>query len=82
MNPQHNTCSATQLVQIEINGKKVELSSGQWFIYDLKEMACVPANHEFAEIKDCSFFEFGHNDRTHIKGGENFKSYPCKGTNS
>lgn len=82
MEHQNHVCAKVDLVTIQINGKKHEISSGQWFIYDLKEIGCIPEKHEFAEIRDCSFFEFGHNDKTHIKGGEDFKSYPCKGTNS
>ena len=75
-------CETKELVKIQINGKAYQISTGQWFIYDLKEIGCVPKDHAFAEIKGCSFFEFADDSATHIKGGEDFKSYQCAGANS
>lgn len=79
---EEKVCDKKALVKITINGKEYQISSGQWFIYDLKEIGCVPKDHAFAEIKGCNFFEFSDEAATNIHGGEIFKSYQCNGANS
>lgn len=75
-------CESRKLVRIKINLVEYEISSGQWFIYDLKEIGSVSKQDVFAEIKECSFLEFADDSATHIQGGEEFKSFQCTGANS